>query len=281
MHFRDVNPFIRFAESFHYQSQGDLFQVMDCRLFYTISGKADFYIDEEHFELLPDSIFYCCRGKQYRIASEGIQMIVLNFDLDQSEHTHTGIYPRIQVKPFQTLPQLEHSHIEDSEYLNNYFFLSHAKDFLVPLENILNEFSAKLVCYQENSSGILKCILTRLHRQSLEGSVNASDAVSRIFAYIRENFDKEITNEILSEMSGYHEYHLNRLFMKHSGLTVHKYVLSVRINEAKKMLLNTDLSLTDISEKVGFHSNTHFSSYFKQFVGISPLKFRKEYKNKL
>ena len=281
MYFRDVNPFIRFAESIHYHSQGDLFQVMDCRLFYTISGKATLYIDGDSFELVPDSLFYCCCGKQYRIVSEGIQMIVLNFDLDQAQHMHTAIYPRIQVECTFPLPEMFFSHVEDIDYLNNFLFVSHAKDFQAPLENILKEFSAKLVCYQENCSGILKSLLTRLHRQSLEGSETAANAVSRILSYIRENYDKEITNEMLSEMSGYHEYHLNRLFTKHVGLTVHNYILSVRIDEAKKMLLNTDHSLTDIAEKVGFHSNTHFSSYFKQFIGISPLRFRKEYQNKL
>lgn len=69
--------------------------------------------------------------------------------------------------------------------------------------------------------------------------------------------------------------------MKHVGTSVHKYILNIRINEAKKLLLTTEQSLTYIAENVGFNSNTHFSNYFKQVIGISPLEFRKQFKNKL
>ena len=86
---------------------------------------------------------------------------------------------------------------------------------------------------------------------------------------------------MLSELTGYHEYHLNRLFLTHTNTSLHKYILNVRINEAKKILMNTDLSLAAIAEKVGFNSNTHFSSYFKQVVGLSPLEFRKRFRNKI
>ena len=57
--------------------------------------------------------------------------------------------------------------------------------------------------------------------------------------------------------------------------------MDVRISHAKKMLLNTDEPLSAIAEKVGFNSNTYFSSYFRQATGISPTRFRQKYKNAL
>ena len=106
-------------------------------------------------------------------------------------------------------------------------------------------------------------------------------AVSQIIDYIQENYNQSLNNDMLSAVSGYHPNYLNRLFQKHTGTSIHKYILNVRLAEAKKMLLNTDYSLSYIAEKVGFNSNTHFSNYFKQTLGISPLAFRKQFKNSL
>ena len=98
-------------------------------------------------------------------------------------------------------------------------------------------------------------------------------------------YDKYQTNlELLvdSVLSNYEKFAALDGGMSVIGVSTSNYYTNYwRIDEAKKMLLNTDHSLTDIAEKVGFHSNTHFSSYFKQFIGISPLRFRKEYQNKL
>jgi len=52
----------------------------------------------------------------------------------------------------------------------------------------------------------------------------------------------------------------------------------VRIKEAKKLLINTKLSITDVGEAVGYKSNTHFGRVFKNITGASPLSYRKRHK---
>lgn len=281
MNFCDINPFIRFAEKIYYQSESELVMVMDCRLFYVISGKADIFIEDQHYELIPDSLFYCCRGQKYSISSEGVHLICLNFDLNQMDNHLTSNLPRINLKtdisPYIPKPY----NVNDSRYINSFLFILHGSFLLKSFENILNEYSTKLVHYQETCSGLLKIIMVQLHRHSLEGSRSATDAVNTLISYMKENYTDNITNELLSEITGYHKYHLNRLFTKHTGTTVHKYLIGIRIDEAKKLLLNTPLSLSEIAERTGFNSNTHFSNYFKQFVGISPLAFRKQYRNNI
>lgn len=55
----------------------------------------------------------------------------------------------------------------------------------------------------------------------------------------------------------------------------------MRMDEAKRLLLNTDIPIQDISEKTGFNNDTYFSNIFKNKFGVSPLKYRKKYKNKI
>ena len=282
MNFCDINPFIRFAEQiFHSRPNGRSVFVRDCRIFYTISGKADMFIENQHYELVPNSLFYCTSGSVYKIQSNGARLISLNFDLTQKNNKHTEYYSRITIRKNQTLPNVVIEPINDCTFINSHIFLPNADEFLEPLKKILREFSTQKILYRENSSVILKSILVKLYRISLASTENSATAITKVMDYIKENYASPLNNELLSSMSGYHEYHLNRLFVKHTGTSIHKYILNIRINEAKKMLLTTEHSLATIAENVGFNSNTHFSSYFKQVIGISPLEFRKQFKNKL
>ena len=282
MNFCDINPYIRFAEYISPQKlPTEPVFVQDCRILYVISGSADIFMETEHFELVPGSLFYCCSGNVYSMQSDGVKMIALNFDLTQRNNTHTEFYPRLNVSEDTVLPSMGWELIDDADFLNSYLFIANADDCLESLKRILKEFSIQKLYYREKSGALLKGLLVELYRYSILGTQSSSTTVSQIMDYIKENYNKPLNNEMLSAMSGYHEYHLNRLFMKHVGTSVHKYILNIRINEAKKLLLTTEQSLTYIAEKVGFNSNTHFSSYFKQVIGISPMEFRKQFKNKL
>ncbi len=282
MNFCDINPFIRFAEYINLcKVEKHPVIIKDCRIFYNISGIADIFIENQHYKCVPNSLFYCRPGSIYTLKSTGVKLISLNFDLTQKRNTHTVADSPISVLNNHSIPSVDFDNVSDSEFINSHLFVTHADECSEPLQKILDEFSTQKIYYRENASALLKGILTQLHRYSMESSVSSTNAVSKVIAYIRANYDKPLNNKMLSSMTGYHEYHLNRLFLKHTGTSVHKYVLNIRINEAKKLLLNTEFSLTFIAEKIGFNSNTHFSSYFKQVVGISPLDFRTRFKNKI
>lgn len=64
-----------------------------------------------------------------------------------------------------------------------------------------------------------------------------------------------------------------------TGLTPVAYVLQVRLNYARRMILNEDTSLTTIASRCGFQNLSHFSKAFKQQYGLSPLQFRKSVDN--
>ena len=79
----------------------------------------------------------------------------------------------------------------------------------------------------------------------------------------------------------YHEYYLNRIFTKHVGMSMHRYILNLRINEGKRLLLNSNLSISDIASCIGFNSYTHFSSYLKKETGLSPFEYKNNFKNNI
>ena len=68
---------------------------------------------------------------------------------------------------------------------------------------------------------------------------------------------------------------LTRIFKKSMGCTITHYINSVKMSYAKELLVNTDLTLTQITEELNFESASHFHYLFRQHFGITPLNFRK------
>ena len=57
------------------------------------------------------------------------------------------------------------------------------------------------------------------------------------------------------------------------------YLKRTRIEKAKELLLNTDLKINEVSEKVGFKNPQHFASSFKKIVGLTPIEYRYNNRN--
>ena len=96
----------------------------------------------------------------------------------------------------------------------------------------------------------------------------------RVTEYIRENFAGDLSNEAIGRHFNYHPNYINRVMQKHIGQSLHQYVLSCRVSRALEMLQTTNLSVTEVSERVGFSSIKHFSQTFKSIYGYSPIHFR-------
>lgn len=92
--------------------------------------------------------------------------------------------------------------------------------------------------------------------------------------YIEENFTTPINVKDLSVQASVSQYHFSREFKKHLGQTPYEYLQLCRLRHAKHLLLNTDLSVSDISDFLHFNSDSHFIYFFKKRESITPRQFR-------
>ena len=105
MNFCDINPFIRFAERiYHNRTSSKSVVVKDCRIFYLISGKAEIFIENEHYDFMPGSIFYCRAGSMYNIQTVHAELISLNFDLTQANNSRIIPYSRTTIRDIKPIP---------------------------------------------------------------------------------------------------------------------------------------------------------------------------------
>lgn len=97
--------------------------------------------------------------------------------------------------------------------------------------------------------------------------------------YINQNLSEPLSVELIAEKGSVSKNTLYRGFKAAFDMTVSEYVTKKRVERAEKLLLNTELSVEEISQQTGFSSSAYFAANFKRLNGISPLKFRKERRN--
>lgn len=91
--------------------------------------------------------------------------------------------------------------------------------------------------------------------------------------YIQAHLSEDISLETLAQEVGMSMHHFARLFKQSSGYSPYQYVIKCRIEQAKMLLLQRQLSIADVALAVGFGSQSHLTQYFKRFVGITPRQF--------
>lgn len=96
--------------------------------------------------------------------------------------------------------------------------------------------------------------------------------------YIDHNYMQPLTLDFMAEFSNISKYHLCRLFQKHLGYSPNEYLIQVRIENAKNMLMNTALPANKIAPMVGIPDVNYFYRLFKSRVGVSAIEFRKSVK---
>lgn len=114
-------------------------------------------------------------------------------------------------------------------------------------------------------------------------AININDyyfSMNKVYEYIDENIDEDLSLRTLSSVSGYSGYHFHRIFRAMTGKTLHEYVMERRIITASERLLYEHVSITQIAFDCGFSSYSNFIRCFKKYFGCSPSDYRNNKKRK-
>ena len=147
------------------------------------------------------------------------------------------------------------------------------------------EYMAKDVCYKLSVRANIYLSMTALLRYYC-GSKNESERIAYhnvlrlrpVINYIAEHFEEKIYIEKLSDIIMVSPDYFTKMFKDSIGKTPVEYINGIRVNRSMKMLLSSDDSVSAIAEKIGFCNANYFNKIFKQYMGISPLAYRKNNK---
>lgn len=104
---------------------------------------------------------------------------------------------------------------------------------------------------------------------------NSITLAYRIMDYLEHHFAEDITVDSVAEAMFLNKDYIAHVFKDETGFSLMNYVISLRINKAKLLLLETDKSITDIAIECGYSDFAYFSKQFKKITKLAPSKFRK------
>jgi len=118
---------------------------------------------------------------------------------------------------------------------------------------------------------LLNLMLTSENTQIIGNSEN----FQKVLSYINDHFSENISIDELAAIAGLTSYYFLRAFKKKTGVTPHQFIIDTRLSSAKYYLSSTDMSISDIAEKVGFSDESAFCQSFKKKNSTTPLKYRR------
>jgi AraC family transcriptional regulator len=131
------------------------------------------------------------------------------------------------------------------------------------VETIANALSVHLAQYYSS---------TRPTKTEYRGGL-ANRKLQQVTDYIIANLDRDLCLQELADFVQISPRYFAELFKRSTGLTPHQYVISLRVEQAKQLLLQGKISIADIAQTVGFANQSHLNLHFKRSLGITPKQF--------
>jgi len=244
--------------------------------FYTLlmveEGSGVVAIDSQSFEIKKNAIFFVDYNQVFRFSEiEDFKGEVLLFTKSFYNLIYTGNRKIKNDTAFSGLPSLQNFSVKD--------FAS----FKSGVQDIRKEFTNPTLLSQEIICLLLKTLMLKLIRKSdtpnyMEFKTDRKNSYLEIFKNLVEKNFKELkrTNEYAKELSITANY-LNSLVKEKLDISAENFIQNRVILEAERLLLNTHLSVTEISFELGFSDKSHFGKYFKRIMEESPNQFRKKF----
>lgn len=106
------------------------------------------------------------------------------------------------------------------------------------------------------------------------------ELVHQVTDLIKNRYQQSLSLPVLAGLLHVSPYHLHRIFKRNMGMTLAELVQQVRMANAKQLLLQTDLTITEIALSVGFSNAAHFSTVFQKKSGCTPTHYRNLIENR-
>lgn len=141
-----------------------------------------------------------------------------------------------------------------------------AEGYMLKLKLLLGLLVLKIIDYKNLG----------VSREDIKLTVNRGtrELIDKVIMFLQKNYGREIRLEDLGKLVNLHPRYLCMLFRQVTGQTIVEYLRDLRLEKAKRLLLYTSLSITEIAFDVGFNNSQYFSRVFSKMEGIDPRTFR-------
>ena len=222
---------------------------------YILDGEAITYIDNAPFLLTKGSLKLCTPlDVEFLEVQSGVTLLNINF-------TEKFVSPELLAD------------------LATGFVVNNVDDRLVTLlYDEVNQNKAYSSLYQKSLLNLILLDIIRKKKLNLpQNEVTKNDNIAQQIAlYIHLHYREQLSLKEISNHFSYTHNHLSKIFQSTFGMSITQYICKTRLEQAEKLLLCSNLSITEISNEAGFPSISTFFRVFKAHRGISPKEFQRK-----
>ena len=229
-------------------------------LFYIVGGDGQFRIEDE---------LYPIRANQMVVVNPNVIHTEVSYEAHPLEYIVLGI------------EGLELSIGENGDSRFRILNYADGEVILSCLRNILLEIEVSQSGYETVCQAYMEILIVRLMR-STSFAVTTAPTVplvnrqsAAIRHYIDRHYKEHLTLDLLAEEANVNKYYLAHAFKREYGISPINYMIACRIEESKRLLAETDLSMSQISGILGFSSPSYFSQSFRRAESVSPIEYRR------
>lgn len=233
---------------------------------YAISGKATVYTDGKPMEITKGQIHFVKKGISHRIVAH---------EANNFRYICIGFVPNENYESISDILM----------YLKsvNTFIANDSGNIRILSEMLINESYTKEYNSDVMINSYMVQILTEIYRLCNGNKKNEGNkyqntysglAIYHALRYIDRNYTEINNIKEISEKLSYSEYYLAHIFKEKIGVSIKQYITEKKIAEACNLIKNSNLSITEISEKLGYTTPHSFSQNFKKITGVSPTEYK-------
>jgi AraC-like DNA-binding protein len=242
-------------------------------LYYLFSGQRSYFIKDRSYPVQAGDLVFIRSGEVHKTTDVGVpehERILIYF----KEHYFRSMTPelgQLLSTPFQSsapvlrLPMHERLQIESILFALMEELMHTPPGYELAVQHAAAELLLRTARY-----------LKKNETAPLEHVSPMHEKISEIVRYINDHYAEPLQLPALSELFYVSPSHLSRKFKEITGFSFTDYVNLKRIKEAQRLLQQTNLSITDISEQVGFENFSHFGKMFKKITKQSARDYRKQ-----
>ncbi len=225
-------------------------QIEHHRLYFLTSGEAKLHLYDKTIKLIPGNIYFIPAFSVVQSEIEGeMQKYYIHF-------------------------------LASSPIFGLYRYLS--GKYSAPSDEITEHlFKCVLDNYTQNTQeaylkvqGAMSLLLSPFFAD-VDSSRHALVKFEKVLAYIDENYKRNISLSELSAIMNINTTYFSNCFKQVFHISPKQYILNKRLSESQRLLLESEMSIKEIAYEVGFDSESYFSEFFSDKVGVSATKFRK------
>ena len=235
-------------------------------IFAVFEGTLAFFINEEEYPLGSGEFILLTSNEIHSISSpEANRTIVLQIPMNVLRDVETGggliLFTHSPKRQDSKIMELIGSMYQELQERGSEYEWKVQSDFFMLVYLLLTKYRKREILPEEIR-----------HYRKL-------NRLSTITGYIRENYTKELSLEMVADRFGYSPSYLSRMFRKYAQTNYKTYLQNVRIEYGFQELANTDHTIGEIALNNGFPNQKAFTREFKKKYGILPSEYRRGQKN--